>query len=211
MADRHGDVIAEAAGATLSPLGLVRKGRSRTWLDDQSWWLGAAEFKPSNRTPGTYLNVGLMFLWHPADHYLFEVGGQVEGFSPAHSPGFAQAARQKAVRAAREVALLRASFCSAEDVIHYYAPASGRTSIYGQANLATALGLTGNMPHCRRALDRALSQRDQATAELKDATAWLLTARRAAEDTASFRSWTLAATQQTRHDLRLPDEFALPV
>ena len=40
--------------------------RSRIWLDDQSWWLGIAEFKPYNRKPVTYLNVGLMFLWHAA-------------------------------------------------------------------------------------------------------------------------------------------------
>jgi hypothetical protein len=49
--------------------------RSRIWLDDQSWWLGIAEFKPYNRKPGTYLNPGLMFLWHPSSRYLFEVGG----------------------------------------------------------------------------------------------------------------------------------------
>jgi hypothetical protein len=210
VADQHGDMIAEAASAALSPLGIARKGRSRTWLDDQSWWLGIAEFKPSSREPGTYLNVGLMFLWHPASRYIFEIGGQAEGFSPASSPGFARAAHEKAVRAAQDITTLRASFRTAEDVIRYYAPKSGRTSIYGQANLATALGLAGNMEHCRRALDRALSQRDKATAKLEDATTWLLTARQAAEDTTSFRSWVTAATQQTRQDLRLPDQFALP-
>jgi len=59
VADQHSRVIAEAASAALSPLGLVRKGRSRIWLDDQSWWLGVAEFKPSNWKPGAYLNVAL--------------------------------------------------------------------------------------------------------------------------------------------------------
>jgi hypothetical protein len=88
MADQHDRVIAEAAHAALSSLGLVRKGRSRIWLDDQSWWLGIADFKPSNREPGAYLNVGLMFLWHPAAQYIFEIGGQLEGFSPADSTGF---------------------------------------------------------------------------------------------------------------------------
>jgi hypothetical protein len=58
---------------------LYAKGRTRIWLDDQSWWLGIAEFKPSNRKPGAYLNVGPMFLWHPADRYIFEIGGQGEG------------------------------------------------------------------------------------------------------------------------------------
>ncbi len=210
VADQHSRVIAEAAGAALSPLGLVRKGRSRIWLDDQSWWLGIAGFQPSNRKPGTYLNVGLMFLWHPVDHYIFEIGGQVEGFSPADSSDFVQAVHAKAERAAREIRKLRASLRSADDVIRYYAPVSGRTSIFGEGNLATALGLAGNMDHCRRALDRALRQRDGVTVNLKDASAWLLTAREAAEDTASFRSWVMAAMQQTRQSLRLPGGFALP-
>jgi hypothetical protein len=43
VADQHSRVVAEAASAALSPLGLVREGRSRIWLDDQSWWVGVAE------------------------------------------------------------------------------------------------------------------------------------------------------------------------
>jgi hypothetical protein len=210
VADQPSRVIAEAASAALSPLGLVRKGGSRTWLDDQSWWLGIAEFKPSNQKPGAYLNVGLMFLWHPADRYIFEIGGQAEGFSPADSIDFAQAVQAKAERAARDIATLRAGFRSADDVIRYYAPVSGRTSIYGQVNLATALALAGSMDHCRRALDRAVRQRDRAPARMKDAFAWVPAAREAAEDSSSFRSWVMAATHQTRQCLGLPDEFALP-
>src|SRR5580693_879794 len=109
----HSQVIAEAGRAALAPLGMIRKGRSRIWLDDQSWWLGISEFKPYNRKRGTYLNVGLMFLWHPSSRYLFEVGGQAQGFSPADSPNFAQEAQAKAERAARDIAELRAAFRSA--------------------------------------------------------------------------------------------------
>jgi hypothetical protein len=210
VADQHNRDIAEAASAALGPLCLVRKGRSRIWLDDQSWWIGIAEFWPSNRKPGTYLNVGLMFLWHPVDHYIFEIGGQVEGFSPADSTDFVQVMHAKAERAAEEIGKLRAAVRSADDVIRYYAPISGRTNIYGQSNLATALGLVGNMDHCRRALDRALTQRDGAPEDLSDASAWLITAREAAEDTVSFRSWVMAATRHSRRSLRLPDGFALP-
>ena len=75
----------------------------------------------SNWKPGAYLNVGLMFLWHQADRYLFEIGGQVEGFSPADSTDFGQAAHAKAERAAREIGTLRANFRSADDVIRFYA------------------------------------------------------------------------------------------
>jgi hypothetical protein len=209
MADRHSRAVTEAADAALCPLGVMRKSRSRNWFDDQSWWLASAEFKPSNAKPGTYLNVGLMFLWHPADHFIFEIGGQVEGFSPADDPGFEQAVQAKAARAAHEIQTMRASFGTAADVVRYYAPLSGRTSIYGQANLATALGLAGNMEHCQRALDRALRQRDEAKAELKGTFAWLLSAREAAQTHACFRSWTTATVQQTRQSLNLPGEFTL--
>lgn len=210
MVDQHNRIIAEAAGAALSPLGLERKGRSRIWLDDQSWWLGVVEFKPSNWKPGAYLNVGLMFLWRPIDRYVFEVGHQVEGFSPADSVDFAQAARAKAEHAAREIQQLRANFRFLDDVIRFYATKSGRTSIYGQAHLATSLGLVGNMEHCRRALDRALKQRDGASASLRDDSAWLLTAREMAEDAEAFRSWIVATTRRARENLGLRNEFELP-
>src|ERR1700761_1532032 len=103
MANQHSRVIAETAGAALCPLGLVRKGQSRIWFDDQSWWLGAVKFPPSNTKPGAYLDVGLMFLWHPVDHFIFEIGGRATGFSAADSPDFTQAVHAKAERAARDI------------------------------------------------------------------------------------------------------------
>jgi hypothetical protein len=41
----------------------VRKGRSRVWFDDQGWWIGVVEFQPSSWSRGTYLNVGVSWLW----------------------------------------------------------------------------------------------------------------------------------------------------
>jgi hypothetical protein len=60
-------VIAEVAKQVLAPLGVKRKGRSRTWLDDHGWWLGIVEFQPSSWGAGSYLNVGPEFLWQPID------------------------------------------------------------------------------------------------------------------------------------------------
>jgi hypothetical protein len=74
-------------------------------------WLRGVQ--ASNAKPGTYLNIGLMFLWHPADHLIFEIGGQAEGFSAADDPGFEQAVHVKAARAARDMQTLRASFGTA--------------------------------------------------------------------------------------------------
>jgi hypothetical protein len=42
----HNKEIALAAKRVLAPLGCVRKGRSRIWLDDHGWWIGVIEFQP---------------------------------------------------------------------------------------------------------------------------------------------------------------------
>jgi hypothetical protein len=44
-------------------MGIVQKGRSRTWYDDQGWWVGLIEFQPSSWSRGSYLNVGVQWLW----------------------------------------------------------------------------------------------------------------------------------------------------
>lgn len=69
LADR---LIATAAKEPLGRLGLVRKGRSRTWIDDHGWWLINIEFTPSSHRPGCYLTVGEQHLWVDRDHLCFE-------------------------------------------------------------------------------------------------------------------------------------------
>lgn len=73
----HSKLIAAAARDVLKPIGLARKGRSRTWLDDQGWWLGVVEFQPSSYSRGTYLNVGLSWLWSGKNYPAFNFGGRV--------------------------------------------------------------------------------------------------------------------------------------
>ena len=62
----HNAEIAAAAKSLLAPLGCVRKGRSRTWLDDHGWWVAVVEFQPSGWSKGSYLNVAASYLWKPA-------------------------------------------------------------------------------------------------------------------------------------------------
>jgi hypothetical protein len=62
----HNTEIAAAAKSVLAPLGCVRKGRSRIWLDDHGWWVGVVEFQPSGWSKGSYLNVAASYLWKPA-------------------------------------------------------------------------------------------------------------------------------------------------
>lgn len=59
----HSRLIAKVAKAALAPMGLRQKGRSRTWLDDQAWWVGIVEFQPSGWSKGSGVNVGGCLLW----------------------------------------------------------------------------------------------------------------------------------------------------
>ena len=63
MADRSPvlRIITSAARESLKPLGLLQRGRSRLWIDDQGWWLGVVEFTPP-RMAGSGLQVGAMWL-----------------------------------------------------------------------------------------------------------------------------------------------------
>jgi hypothetical protein len=74
----HSKLITAAAREILRPLGLVQKGRSRIWFDDRGWCLGVVEFQPSSWSRGSYLNVGVNFLWNPKSHISFDLGYRVQ-------------------------------------------------------------------------------------------------------------------------------------
>jgi len=81
----HNRLLTSAARAELVPLGCVQKGRSRTWLDDHEWWVGVVEFQPSAWSKGSYLNVGVCWLWYEKDYYSFDTalvadGSRIESF-----------------------------------------------------------------------------------------------------------------------------------
>jgi hypothetical protein len=75
---QHTKLLIAAAREVLRPLWVVQKGRSRTWLDDHGWWLGVVEFQPSSWSRGSYLNVGVNWLWDPKDYLVFDLGGRVD-------------------------------------------------------------------------------------------------------------------------------------
>jgi hypothetical protein len=66
-------LLTQAGREVLRPLGLRQKGRSRTWIDDHGWWLAVVEFQPSSWSLGSYLNVGVMWLWRDSDHLSFDL------------------------------------------------------------------------------------------------------------------------------------------
>ncbi len=52
--NEHGRIRAAVAKNYLSPLGCMRKGRSRFWFSDELFWLTGIEFQPSSFRRGTY-------------------------------------------------------------------------------------------------------------------------------------------------------------
>lgn len=73
MSNNHNNIINTAARAALKPAGALRKGQSRLWMDDHGWAITIIEFQPAS-SAGSYLNIGIHFLWHPQQHFTFHAG-----------------------------------------------------------------------------------------------------------------------------------------
>ena len=67
MAGQHNKIINVAARKILVPEGLFRVGSSRTWIDDNGYFVIQVEFQPSAYGRGSYLNVGISFLWEASE------------------------------------------------------------------------------------------------------------------------------------------------
>jgi hypothetical protein len=154
-------MITEAAKAALRPLGCVQKGRSRTWLDDQSWWVGLVEFQPSSWDRGSYLNVGACWLWYEKDCLSFDAGYRVENFQSFKSADqFALAAEKLAERASREVTVLRKRFASPSHAQAWLA-AKPPISIWDHYHLAVIAGLAGAIDQSKRSFADVMSDPDE--------------------------------------------------
>ena len=147
-ADEHGRLIATAAKAALQPLGFVRQGRSRFWFADQRFWIIFADFQPSGWSRGSYLNMGVKWLWQarptldinyrPVDFVPFE---SKEQFSPLIG--------RMAEVAAQEALKLRGQFKSFADVSQYLV-AHASSEGWPVYHAAIASGLIGDVETSNR-------------------------------------------------------------
>ncbi|CAN5272889.1 hypothetical protein BH09BAC3_BH09BAC3_21350 [soil metagenome] len=60
--------------------GIKQKGQSRLWYYLVDYYLILVEFQPSSWDKGSYLNVGVDFLWYPKDFFAFEFGDRLSSF-----------------------------------------------------------------------------------------------------------------------------------
>lgn len=209
----HNRLIRDAARRHLSPLGVLQRGRSRTWIDDRGWWLITVEFQPSGWSRGTYLNVGATWLWYLKDHLSFDLGYRVEGFRELTGGDAQYACDEVARRAAREVEALRARIPDIEAVAREQkvAPAG---DLWPRYHVAVAEALTGHFGEARRRFETlALTSADDPdiawVQELRARASLLLSL---LGNASAFSEEIRSTIHQTRRALRLPDwEGQLPV
>lgn len=154
-------LINMAAKAVLRPLGCLQKGRSRTWLDDRSWWVGVIEFQPSSWAKGSHLNVGACWLWYEKEFLSFDAGDSVQSFQAfTDDEHFAQVAEKLALQASHEVIALRERFPTPSHV-QAWITAKPRLSIRDHYHLAVSAGLAGAIDQSRRSFVDVMSNPEE--------------------------------------------------
>ncbi|MEU8472771.1 hypothetical protein AB0F30_33660 [Streptomyces sp. NPDC029006] len=196
-------LITAAARDVLRPLGLQQRGRSRTWIDDHGWWLGVVEFQPG-RSEGSYLNVGVMWLWDDRDHLAFHVGGREHGHEQFVNPDqFTIAAHDLAREAADLVTANRARFVDLPAVARFLTSQNPQPGhFWDNYHAGVAAGLIGDVSTARQRFAQVLAE---------DAFApWMVQAQQStrqlhglAEDLEAFRGWAARAVASCRQQLKL--------
>ncbi|MEU1290153.1 hypothetical protein [Kitasatospora sp. NPDC005856] len=199
-------LITQAARDVLRPLGLRRRGRSRTWIDDHGWWLGVVEFQPSSWSQGSYLNTAVMWLWQDSDHLEFHVGGREAGHEPFEDEAqFTPLATGLARRGAERITEYRARFVDLPSTArHLTAVPARRGNLWDNYHAGIAAGLTGDADTARDRLTRAVQRLSGTDVP------WMVRAHRnaldlrdLAEDTDAVHAWAAERTASCRGKLKL--------
>jgi hypothetical protein len=202
MTPPHSKLLDLAAKHHLAPLGLKRKGQSRTWLGDQHWYVVVVEFQPSGFAKGSFLNVGAHFLWQNSGHLSFDLGSRVEEFVQFQSEEqFAPEADRLAAVAATEVGRLRALLPGIQGVTSAIPVDSSDWPAYHRA---IALGLCGGMLEASQIFAGIAESAGPVPWEVERA-ALCLDLQRLLEKPTGFRAAISELVKQQRQALRLPE------
>jgi hypothetical protein len=208
----HARLITQAARSILRPAGLVQRGRSRLWLDDHGWWTITVEFQPSGFSKGSYLNVGVTWLWQTTDapHFSFDLSGRVEEFVDYKSDDqFRSEARRLAMRALEEVKRLRLKLPDLNAAADLLEEKASRRPIGWPAwNAAVALGLGGPGERSAAMFAHVVASDDDREwwrPVMRQAATWQ---RLVVDDHQLFSKEVKAVVRRTRLALRLPPNHA---
>jgi hypothetical protein len=154
-------MVTAAAEKHLAPIGVTRKGRSRSWVDDHGWWLGIVEFQPPSSSKGSYLNVGVMWLWNVADHLVFDIFLRIGQYVPYVSDSqFAPETDRLAQLALAQLTEWRRSFPSVAETAAVLS-ASTLSTANDCLNAGMANGLAGNRDGALPLLNRYVANEDR--------------------------------------------------
>jgi len=203
MPSDHNRDIQNAASEILNPLGLVQKGRSQVWYDDQKWWVGIVEFQPSGFAKGSYLNVGAGFLWWEKDHVSFDdLIGDRPWSDALPDESFADKARELAQRARARLLELRTRHC---DVAKSAAWLGSKESLsnWGHFHAAMAFGISGMLDHARSHFHEAIVS-DNGIGWIKALNNSCITLEHLVADHDAFVSHVVDTINRTRTRIGLP-------
>lgn len=205
-----GRLLASAARSILQPIGCKQVGRSRLWIADQRFWAIVIGFQPSGYgQEGSYLSVGVTWLWHAKDFWSIDYGGRLEGFTSfCDVRQFAQVAENLAVRAAEEVSALRNKFGSVSAIASEIArkiAGDDRALGWQVYHAAVAAGLAGDVTASRQLFTRLINEPTTREWQVKRRLESMALAE-ALPDTEEFRAVILAIIQESRILLKLPPD-----
>ncbi|MFJ5233164.1 hypothetical protein ACIQBJ_25125 [Kitasatospora sp. NPDC088391] len=199
-------LVTAAACEILRPLGLRQRGRSRTWIDDHGWWLGVVEFQPSSWSQGSYLNVGVMWLWQDVGHLEFNLGGREVGHESFRDEAqFAPLAMDLARTAADRITAYRDRFTALKSTAEYLAAQPARRgNPWDNFHAGATAALVGDAPTARDRFGRALQQLSSTDIPwMVQAHETALQLRDQADDTEALRGWVVERVTSCRQKLNL--------
>lgn len=160
MPTDHNATLTAEARQVLKPLGLIRQGKSRVWIDDHGWWSIQVEFQPSAWSKGSYLNVGITWLLYEGSSSAFHIGSRVDVpfIEATGNEDFKQDARALALRAKAEVESLRSRFSTLEAAASYYRDSS-RRSVWDDYYFGVLLALAGDAANAKLAFESVPTHR----------------------------------------------------
>jgi hypothetical protein len=203
----HSKLLNAAARKILRPMGLVQKGTSRLWYDDQGWKAFVVDFQPSNWSRGTYLNVGCCWLWNDEDGFTFDepwgkerVGAGFEEFK--NEKQFEKVALEITELAAKKVLAYRKQFHDI-DAASKFVRKQGLRDIHPNFNAGIVCALAGKSNDAKRFLAHIGTDDDD-----RD---WVIDLRKEADrlsrlssDKKKFRHLIVDKIQRQRKKLKLP-------
>ena len=146
--NEHGRIITAAAKLHLAPLGCARQGKSRFWFSDESFWLIGISFEPSSFSRGTYLLVGVQWLWHVKPYFSFDKILDIAGRSQKPWVRFESKAQflpeieRLIARAASDLKSFRTLYSSLSSIAHdLEATANARSTVWQVYHAAIAAAL----------------------------------------------------------------------